>query len=128
MMKVRLFVFLFMLAEVAFVPVHVFAGDTAETTQSEKKEVVLKTRWEKKKTQGRSASARVSGYIEHNQLFLSFSVLIDNVYLQIADVTTGCILFAERVSGDSFVVPLLSDASAFELLIDYSNTDTTYEE
>ncbi|MBE7398078.1 DUF3244 domain-containing protein [Bacteroides fragilis] len=61
------------------------------------------------------------GYIEDNQLFLSFSSPLNNMKIQIVDSETGQTVFDDTITGTSFSILLERDFDSFDIYI--SNID-----
>ncbi|MFK2264877.1 DUF3244 domain-containing protein [Bacteroides fragilis] len=63
----------------------------------------------------------VCGYIEEDQLFLSFSSPLNNMKIQIMDSETGQTVFDDTITGTSFSILLERDSDSFDIYISNIN-------
>ncbi|MBW9278680.1 DUF3244 domain-containing protein [Bacteroides fragilis] len=61
------------------------------------------------------------GYIEEDQLFLSFSSPLNNMKIQIVDSETGQTVFDDTITGTSFSILLERDSDSFDIYISNIN-------
>lgn len=61
------------------------------------------------------------GYIEDNQLFLSFSSPLNNMKIQIVDSETGQTVFDDTITGTSFSILSERDSDSFDIYISNIN-------
>lgn len=103
-----------LLAQTAVIPVNAYCNvpSSMEVQRSGRHRVHIQRRPHQ---HSRSASPVISGYVDDNVLFLSFSLTLVNKQLRVVDGETGRTVFEGLVSGNSLSISLEQDSENFEV-------------
>ncbi|WP_455591778.1 hypothetical protein [Bacteroides sp.] len=104
-----------LLAQTAVMPVSAFCNaPSSMEVQRRRHRADIK---QQQHRHSRSASPIISGYVEDDVLFLSFSLPLMNTQLRVVDGETGKTVFEGLVSGNSLSISLEQDSENFEVYI-----------
>ncbi|WP_071147542.1 DUF3244 domain-containing protein [Bacteroides ihuae] len=77
-----------------------------------------KIRWTQEGVLTRAPGLILTGYLEDQSLFLSFSQPFNDVRIVIIDAATGNVVYDSRITGNSLIVPSIDeDSPAFYIQI-----------
>lgn len=107
-----------LLAQTAVVPVSAFCNAPSSMEVQRRGRHKVDIRHQQQHQRSRSASPIISGYVEDDVLFLSFSFSLVNKQLRVVDGETGKTVFEGFASGNSLSISLEQDSENFEVYID----------